>query len=226
MEASPRLCIRRMRERSEWRPRKSTQQANADWCLLGPRCQWLVVRRFVSASENAALLQKAITHMHRNELHPNPAGPNRFFAKVDDAPELYVDALLESLKRRCERCLGLERVPADCVLGRTISLILPGGRIHRHTDAYIAGQPGHRPGLEHVRCNIVVRLSHPSGRPVIDGAPLIVDECDLWAFFASRCPHETVTLQGCDPRIVFGFGWSVPQDYELRLPRERSSWYS
>lgn len=102
-----------------------------------------------------------------------------------------------SLESRRARRSG---VPSDCVLGRTISLILPGGYIHRHTDAYMPGQPGHRPGLEHLRCNIVVRLTHPSGRPIVDGSPLPVTEGDLWAFFASKCPHETAVVEGSEPR--------------------------
>lgn len=72
--------------------------------------------------------------------------------------------------------------------------------------------------MEHLRCNIVVRLADPSGRPVVDGVPLPVTECDLWAFFASKCPHSTEPIGGSEPRIVMGFGWSVPPSFELRAP--------
>jgi hypothetical protein len=46
-----------------------------------------------------------------------------------------------------------------------------------------------------------VRLRHPSGRPVIEGEPLSVKEGDLWAFYASRSPHETkeVRMGGTRP---------------------------
>lgn len=184
----------------------------------------MVVRGFVSEAERAQLLRKAMLHMERRELHPNPCGPGRYFAKANDDPARYVDSLLERLTRRCERCLRLHGVvQADCILGRTISLLLPGGFIHRHTDKYIEGQPGHRAGFEHLRCNIVVRMPNESGRPVIDGAALPVEEGDLWAFFASKCPHQTHPLQGADPRIVYGFGWSVPPAHELR-PAPEDGW--
>ena len=173
---------------------------------------------FVSEEERSALLQKAITHMQRGELLPNPAGPGRFFAKVDDAPAVYVDALLERVTRRCERCLRMSGVPTDCVLGRTISLIMPGGFIHAHTDAYREGVLGHRPGMEHMRCNIVVRLADATGQPIVEGRALPVGEGDLWAFFASKCRHETAPLQGQTPRIVFGFGWSVEPSHALQAP--------
>jgi hypothetical protein len=206
------------RHRSEWRTRRKRRQR----CEFGTSRQWMVVRRFISEVERQALLEKALLHHRRGELHPNPSGPGRFFAKVDGDLACYVDPLLTRLTRRCEKCLRLEGVPADCVLGRTISLLTPGAFIHQHTDKYIAGSmPGHRPGYEHLRCNIVVRLPDPSGRPVIEGIPLPVEEGDLWAFFASKSMHETTPLQGTtEPRIVNGFGWSVAPSHGLEIAPE------
>ena len=221
-------------ERSDWRLRRPSAAAAAPSSTslprpvavdttryeLGNRKQWMVVKNFVNSEERLALFRKAIIHMQRGELFPNPSGPHRYFAKADDQPDIYVDSLLESMTRRCERCLRMNGVRTDCVLGRTISLILPGGFIHRHTDKYMEGAPGHRPGLEHMRCNIVVRLTEPSGRPIVEGVPLPVAECDLWAFYASKCPHETAPITGTEPRIVFGFGWSVPPSHQLEPPPE------
>ena len=186
--------------------------------MLEPAGVWMVVRNFVSESERQQLLGKAHAHAQAGELQPNPCGPGRFYAKVDDEPLLFSNALLDRLTRRCARCLRLTGVPSDCALGRIISLIAPGGCIHGHTDKYIEGQPGHRPGLEHVRCNIVVRLRDPSGRPVIEDTALPVEERDLWVFTASKSRHETRPLQGRAERIVYGFGWSVPPSYALREP--------
>lgn len=182
---------------------------------LDDRGRWLILRGFVSGEEVGALLNKMQCHLARGELRPNPCGPGRFFAKVDDAPATYVDPLLTMLTARCVSALRLENVPVDLVLGRILSLLQPGGFIHGHTDAY---PPGHRAGFEHLRANIVVRLRHPSGRPVIDGEPLPVEEGDLWTFYASRTRHETHTLSGSDPRIVIGFGWSVPAGHALQPP--------
>ena len=215
--------------RTEWRSRRQRHAvrhietsepvaAQTPECMMGTSLNWMIVRNFITVEERARLLIKANKHMESEELHPNPCGPGRFFAKADDAPEVYVDALLEQLTRRCERCLRLGNVPSDCVLGRTLSLIQPGGFVHPHTDAYQPGRPGHRPGLEHLRCNLVVRLANPTGQPVIAGHALPVEEGDLWVFFASKCMHETKPLQGSDARIVFGFGWSVPPDHRLMQP--------
>jgi hypothetical protein len=225
MAVAERACASRARSdwrarpgvaaRSDARPQKALQPPPY---VLDAANRWMIVRNFVSPAEREALFAKAMRHYGRGELHPNPCGPARFFAKTDDAPAVYVDALLERLTRRCEHCLRLTQTPHDCVLGRTISLIGPGGFIHRHTDAYRAGEPGHRPGLEHCRCNIVVRLAHPSGRPVIEGEALDIAEGDLWVFVASKSFHQTEPLQGHDPRIVFGFGWSVPPSHRFLTP--------
>ena len=65
-----------------------------------------------------------------------------------------------------------------------------------------------------------VRLRDPSGRPVIEGESLDVEEGDLWVFFASRSMHETSTIQGTEPRVVYGWGWSVPPGHALGPPPE------
>ena len=212
--------------RCDWRHRKGGAPPRDSLRLppsvcrfeIGAGGRWMVVRHFVSESERVALFRKAAGHMQRRELHPNPAGPGRYFAKCDDDPTCYVDTLLHQLTRRCERCLRLQATPHDCVLGRTLSLILPGGFIHRHTDKYMEGMPGHRPGLEHLRCNILVRMADPSGRPVVEDTALPVEEGDLWVFFASKCQHETRPLKGSEPRIIYGFGWSVPPSHALEAP--------
>ena len=136
----------------------------------------MIVRAFVSGPEREALLAKALAHMSRGELTPNASGPGRYFAKADEAPGLYVDPLLAALTHRCERCLRTAGMAFDGGLGRIISLIMPGGFIHRHRDAYHEGVPGHRPGSDHLRCNIVVSFPHPSAAPVIDGEALQLDE--------------------------------------------------
>lgn len=137
---------------------------------------WLIARQFISERERALLFSKALRHLQRGELLANPAGPGRFFAKVDEALHIFDEPLLDALAQRCAECLHAGKAARDAVLGRTISVILPGGFIHTHKDAYIDGMRGHRPGLNHLRCNLVVRLADPSGRPVIEGDALDVHE--------------------------------------------------
>ena len=119
--------------RSDWRCRTRAGQAvpipnialRAECAGDGPmpppkadidcRGRWLVVHGFVSAAERSQLLEKALCHMRRRELHPNPCGPGRFFAKADDQPGIYVDPLLERMTRRCTQCLRLQGVAEDLV---------------------------------------------------------------------------------------------------------------
>ena len=80
--------------------------------------------------------------------------------------------------------------------------------LHAHTFI-------HRPGPEET---FMVRLADVSGRPVVEGTALPVAEGDLWAFFASKSRPETRPLQGSEPRVIFGWGWSVPRDHGLEPP--------
>ena len=52
----------------------------------------------------------------------------------------------------------------------------------------------------------------------VEGAPLPVEEGDLWAFYASESPHETGVITGSEPRIICGFGWSVAPGHALETP--------
>jgi len=165
----------------------------------------------------STLLSKAMRHYERGELQPNPHGPSRFFAKVDEA---LADPLLDELTERCERILRLGGVATDLVIGHIVSLIQLGGVINRHSDACHPSQAGYRAGYEHLRANIVMRLRCPAGRPVIEGEPLDAEEGDLWVFFVSRSLHETSTIQGTEPRVVYGWGWSVLAEHALVSPPE------
>ena len=64
------------------------------------------------------------------------------------------------------------------------------------------------------------RSEESTPRSLLTTAPLPVAEGDLWVFFASRSPHQTEPLECDAPRIVFGFGWSVPPAHVLEPPPE------
>lgn len=177
----------------------------------GPEVPWLVLPGIATESERLHLLKFAQAQMASGELRPNPAGPKRFFQKLDETGVF--DPLIEELTVRLEVAVrGVAGCPRDRTLGRVCSWIEPGGYIHEHTDRYRPGA-----GLEgcgHLRANIVVQMQ-PSSRPLIAGSPVEVSELDAWVFLASHQMHATAVVQGSKPRIVFGFGWTVPGDFSL-----------
>ncbi|CAE7604060.1 unnamed protein product [Symbiodinium microadriaticum] len=129
------------------------------------------------------------------------AGPHRFFRRLDATGG--VDSFLEELTERLEDAVaGLHGRQLDPTLGRVCSYIEPGGFIHEHRDRYHAQTDG----LAHLRANIVVQME-PSGRPIIAGKSVPVNQRDAWIFFASRELHSTEVICGPQPRIVYGFGW-------------------
>ena len=172
---------------------------------------WLVLRNFVSEAERSLLLESAMKQKVQGKLLPNPAGPHRFFRRLDTTGG--VDALIEALTQRLElSVVGLQGRPRDETLGRVCSYIEPKGFIHEHRDKYIS--PSGPVALAHLRANIVVQMDQ-SGRPIIAGKTVPVEEGDVWIFFASHELHATGTIEGPKPRIVFGFGWSVPMGFTL-----------
>eukprot|EP00933_Yihiella_yeosuensis_P033459 TRINITY_DN27161_c0_g1_i2.p1 TRINITY_DN27161_c0_g1~~TRINITY_DN27161_c0_g1_i2.p1 ORF type:complete len:261 (-),score=34.33 TRINITY_DN27161_c0_g1_i2:310-1092(-) len=178
---------------------------------------WLLLRNFISESERAELLSSADRQRKQGLLLPNPAGPNRFFRKLDATGG--VDDLVEALTDRLEKAvIGLTGQPRDPTLGRVCSYIEPGGYIHEHRDKY-TGETGYA----HLRANIVVQMVMPSGLPIIAGRPVPVREGDAWVFLASHELHSTEVIQGNNPRIVFGFGWTVPEAFSLEQKHERGS---
>merc|ERR1712107_10105 len=59
-------------------------------------------------------------------LSPNPAGPHRFFRRLDSNGG--VDDLVQALSQRLEAAVpGLQGRPRDTTLGRVCSYIEPGG---------------------------------------------------------------------------------------------------
>ena len=204
----------RCSDRSAWRRRRDSTTERPP--RVDIQSHYFIIRRFISENERAALLAQILAHHSSGVLRPNPCGPARYFAKVDDEPDRFDCALLRALARRAAHACRAEAVVTDRVLGRVLSLIETGGFIHAHTDAYHP-QHGQPAGCHHLRCNIVAQLSHPSARPVIEGEALDVADGDLWCFAASKWRHETSPLLGDGaPRVVCGFGWTVGGDFEVR----------
>ena len=203
----------RCSDRSAWRRRRDSTTESPP--RVDIQSHYFIIRRFISENERAALLAQILAHHSSGVLRPNPCGPARYFAKVDDEPDRFDCSLLRALARRAAHACRAEAVVTDRVLGRVLSLIETGGFIHAHTDAYHP-QHGQPAGCHHLRCNIVAQLSHPSARPVIEGEALDVADGDLWCFLASKWRHETRPLVGAAPRVVCGFGWTVGGDFEVR----------
>eukprot|EP00913_Durusdinium_trenchii_P016991 g15976.t1 len=138
---------------------------NCRWQSLRPEPPkpWLVLKQFLSEAERLELLKSAIAQKAHGRLLPNPAGPHRFFRRLDATGG--VDTLIEALTQRLEMAvMGLKGRPRDETLGRVCSYIEPNGFIHEHRDKYPAGSRAH------LRANAVVQMDR-SGQPIIAGQP-------------------------------------------------------
>ena len=163
----------------------------------------------ITKDERQQLEDIAYDFKDREILLSNPAGPNRFFAKIygteNNTP------FIAELGNRIASRLGLQDYDVDPYLGYTISLINPGGFINQHIDKYGKYLDDKR----HVRCNIMVCRENETYDPVICSMIVPIPEASAWAFMASESAHGTQDIAGEQARIIFGFGWEVPSDYSF-----------
>ena len=180
-----------------------------------------IIKRFISKEERDLLLKKANRHFRDGVYKTNPAGPNRFVTRLDSPPQL--DDLVERLTNRIVDTFALQDCPQEPVLNKLISRIEPGGYIHSHMDKFSALQKWAQSQgksiqipkeSENFRCNIMVQMANESAYPVIDGEIVEVDECDAWGFLPSLTIHGTQLITG-SARIIYGFGFIVPKDFNL-----------
>jgi hypothetical protein len=164
---------------------------------------------FVSEDERRQLEETAYEFRKTGVITANPAGPKRYRGKIFGTD--HCTPLITELGKRVSAQLALDDYEVDPYLGYTVSLIEPGGFIHEHIDRY----GSYREGMRHLRCNIMVHRENESYDPVISSLIVPVPERAAWAFMASECRHGTQDIDGRQPRIIFGFGWTVPGSYSL-----------
>lgn len=169
--------------------------------------------KFISESERVILKNYALLLLQTGVLRANSLGPNRFFKTYRSLDELEEHHKL--IYERVVNTLQIKNPIIDPHLGIIISVIKPGGFIHRHKDIYkwnIHTNPALQAFIHHknFRFNIMVqRDDHPSYSPHINNNRFDVEECDSWFFDASTFEHETPIIEGDKYRIVYQFGFAI-----------------
>lgn len=176
------------------------------------RENFVVFRNLVSEPERLELCSYALGLQESRELKANPQGPNRYYQRIWGGP--LVTPLIRDVAARIEHRFGLARsgITIDPDLGWVISVIFTGGFVNTHIDSR---SYQHKP-LKHLRCNLVASKPDSGGEPVISDRPVPLVEGGGWAFFASEYPHSSFPVGGTKPRIIYQFGFSVPEAWELR----------
>ena len=178
-----------------------------------PEPQVFTLPEFISSDEQQHLLETATQYRNQDILRANPAGPNRFFLKLDGSP--YCDDVITAIAARIVAYFGLANCRIDPMIGWVLSYIEPGGFIQPHTDVL---QHYEQNSEKHFRCNVVVQGTDPTCRPRIGDRLYEVPERGIWAFHASDIEHSTQVIAGDRPRIIFGYGFRVPADFRLPSP--------
>ena len=166
---------------------------------------------FISEDERARLV--AWVHAMAPYFVANKEGPFRRAAQVHNLPA--VDPLFSVVQRRVTDTMGLSAdTPAEQALGAYLSMIAPGGVVHRHRDPTPEG-------TRHLRCNVFLQLPEKGGRPIIVDVPVAVATRSLLAFYPSDLAHSSEPFEGERQRILLSFGYTVPTDHRLPLRKRR-----
>lgn len=174
------------------------------------KIDFLCTTDFISIDEQAELQSIALDYYKKGILQSNPRGPHRFRAKIWGTK--YCTDFIQQIGSMIVDSFELQKCPVDPQLGWIVSLIESGGQIHPHRDKY----PYHDlHNAKHLRCNIMVSKENSSGNPVIDDQIIDIPERAIWGFFPSEALHATQVIDMNEPRIVFQFGFMVPNSYRL-----------
>lgn len=171
---------------------------------------------FITEDERIALREHAIFLFNNNMLYKNILGPNRFMSRSHyDANTL--TPIHKVLYEKVVNALNLVEPTIDPNLGILISLIIPGGFIHKHKDVYVSNSDiprlrkfAHLKNKRNVRFNVMVeRGLNDSYDPHINDKPFVVNKSNAWCFAASEQFHSTPVITGPENRIVYQFGFCL-----------------
>lgn len=88
--------------------------------------------------------------------------------------------------------------------GMVASCAYPGDTCRKHTD------PAWERGHITVHCNVIVSAPDAGGEAVIGGKTFAMPERDLLCYPVSMLPHETLRVDGSRPRLMWVFGFCLP----------------
>ncbi len=161
----------------------------------------------VSEQERIELKDHAIRLLETGSLLENVNGLNRYyncFYNEDSISEAH-----KKLYRKVLSRLELTDPEIDPNLGMIISVIKPGGFIHKHSDPY-GPKFKHLSHKRNVRFNVMIeRGNDVSYDPHIEDVPFKVKLGDAWCFAASLLKHSTLLIVGPEYRIVYQFGFCL-----------------
>jgi hypothetical protein len=159
-------------------------------------------RRFLSGAEHAVLLGWAQEQLEGGHLKTNSRGENRHFRSYEPA-ETVVPAVFWDVRRRAISTFSVTDYEDEPLYKCFLGCNTEGGYVHRHVDQ----SP---PGKYHIRMNIMLSKPLSGGEPVIGDRKFRVEERDLWCFYPSIMPHESVPVRGSRNRFVISIGILVP----------------
>lgn len=203
---------------------------------MGLTEDFIIYKQFLSSEEILILKDHAVA-LHESKLM-RPETWYKDLYKKDEIGRFAITMhpycqtwppLLNTIVDRVIQHLGVSKYFVDPYYGFNIHYMLPNAGIQVHTDKYFSSSISEYmcSNCAHVRFNIMVNRDinhtyHPyvalqfDPNKTVDKqemklSPKIVNTGDAWSFPASKIPHGTPTLVGKEPRIVYQFGFAIPE---------------
>ena len=153
------------------------------------------INNFITEEERMALVKWAYSNSKNMTI--NPVGPFRQYCRIRNSKNNKLALLIEN---RISNKFSLKKkgLTEDPVIGSILSVINPGGFVHRHKDKGPL-----------YRFNLMVQLPTTGGAPTYgeDDLPVSVKERDLLCYRPDLFFHGTAAVQGEKDRIIISYGW-------------------
>jgi len=113
--------------------------------------------------------------------------------------------IIFDIKRRIIKKEHMEGFEEEKELNDFVGFVLPGGRIHKHTD-----KNDKEKKLYHARFNVFIELPKKGCTTYYDGVPITAKPCNYVLSRSGVDPHWSDKNEDIVPRISLSFGYLLP----------------
>lgn len=162
------------------------------------------VRGFLSAADAQVLAEWILTNRHQPFFQDARMRGRRVTTRYSDEGFAFPAPSFAARRRLQQVFERYGAVAAPFKDGMVASCAYPGDTCFSHVD------PVWVTGHTTVHCNVIVSAPESGGDAVISGAHFTMPERDLLCYPVSALPHETTRVGGSRPRLMWVFGFCVP----------------
>lgn len=173
-----------------------------------------IFERFLSQEDHKELHDYAMMIYTNGLMSNNIRGPFRKYICLDkDYNQRFFSKKVQQLYNTIANIIPINNPEIDPSLGILLSVIEPGGFVHKHNDPYKERYELEQRKKVNLRFNIMVnRGDSDAYNPLIESRLYDVKVRDAWLFNATDFYHSTNVIPGPELRVVYQFGFIVDRN--------------